>query len=100
VNTVSAQEIKRRGMAAVDDARAHGPVHVVENNGRHYVVLTEEGCRELLEAVQESTLARVEASLEDTTAGRVTRHDCVEALIRHLDAESSRREDNALTRDG
>lgn len=87
MNTVPAQEIKRRGMAAVDDALAQGPVHVVKNNRLQYVVLTEESYRELLEAVQESALARIEASLEDATAGHVTRHGSVEALMRHIDAE-------------
>ncbi len=87
MNTVSAPKIKRRGMAAVDDALAHGPVHVIKNNGRHYVVLTEEGYRELLEAAREGALARIESSLEDAAAGRVTRHESVEALIRHIDAE-------------
>ena len=87
MNTVSAQEIKRRGMSAVDDALAQGPVHVVKNNRPQYVVLTEEGYRELLEALQESAVARIKASLEDAPAGRVTRHDSVEALIRHIDSE-------------
>ena len=87
MNTVSAQEIKRRGMAAVDEALAQGPVHVVKNNRPQYVVLTEEGYRELLEAVQEGALARIEATLEHAAAGRVTRHDSVEALMRHIDGE-------------
>lgn len=87
MNTVPAQEIKRRGMAAVDDALAQGPVHVVKNNRPQYVVLTEEGYRELLEAVQESAVARIKASLEDAAAGQVTRHDSVEALLRHIDSE-------------
>ena len=86
MNTVPAQEIKRRGMAAVDEALAQGPVHVVKNNRPQYVVLTEDGYRELLEAQQESALARIKAALEDAAAGRVTRHDSVDALMRHLDA--------------
>jgi PHD/YefM family antitoxin component YafN of YafNO toxin-antitoxin module len=87
MNTIPAQEIKRRGMAAVDDALVAGPVHVVKNNRPQYVVLTEDSYRELLEAQQESTLARIKASLEDAAAGRVTRHDSVEALMRHIGVE-------------
>lgn len=86
MNIVPAQEIKRRGMAAVDDALTLGPVHVVKNNRPLYVVLTEDSYRELLEAQQESALARIKASLEDAAAARVTRHDSAEALMRHLDA--------------
>jgi PHD/YefM family antitoxin component YafN of YafNO toxin-antitoxin module len=86
MNTVPAQEIKRRGMTAVDEALAQGPVHVVKNNRPQYVVLTEESYRELLEAQQENAVARIKASLEDAAAGRVTRHNSVEALMHHLDA--------------
>jgi hypothetical protein len=32
MNIVPAQEIKRRGIAAVDEALARGPVHIVKNN--------------------------------------------------------------------
>jgi PHD/YefM family antitoxin component YafN of YafNO toxin-antitoxin module len=87
MNTVPAQEIKRRGMAAVDEALAQGPVHVVKNNRPQYVVLTEDSYRELLESQQETALARIKTSLEDAAAGRITRHDSVEALMRHIDAE-------------
>ncbi|MFZ2628350.1 MAG: type II toxin-antitoxin system Phd/YefM family antitoxin [Rugosibacter sp.] len=89
MNIVPTQEIKRRGMAAVDEALAQGPVHVVKNNRPQYVVLTEDSYRELLEAQQETALARIKASLEDAAAGRTTRHDNVEALMRHLDTPAA-----------
>lgn len=85
MNIVPAQEIKRRGIAAVDEALAQGPVHVVKNNRPQYVVLTEERYNELIESQKEAALARIKASLEDAKAGRVTRHDSVEALMQHLD---------------
>lgn len=87
MNVVPAQEIKRRGIAAVDEALALGPVHIIKNNRPQYVVLTEENYNELVETQQEATLARIKASLEDAKAGRVTRHDSVESLIKHLDSE-------------
>ncbi len=89
MNTVPAQEIKRRGISAVDEALAQGPVHVIKNNRPQYVVITEESYQELLEARQEAALVRIKASLEDARAGRVTRHESVEALMRHLDDEPS-----------
>jgi PHD/YefM family antitoxin component YafN of YafNO toxin-antitoxin module len=89
MNIVPAQEIKRRGMAAVDEALCEGPVHIVKNNQARYVVLTEENYRELLEAKEEASLARIKASLEDARAGRTTRHESVEALLRHLEDEPS-----------
>lgn len=87
MNIVPAQEIKRRGIAAVDEALVQGPVHIVKNNRAQYVVLTEENYRELIEAQEEAALARIKASLEDAKAGRVTRHASVDALLRHLDGE-------------
>jgi PHD/YefM family antitoxin component YafN of YafNO toxin-antitoxin module len=87
MNVVPAQEIKRRGIAAVDEALTQGPVHIIKNNRPQYVVLTEERYRELIESQEEAALARIKASLEDGKAGRVTRHDSVEALIQHLDNE-------------
>jgi PHD/YefM family antitoxin component YafN of YafNO toxin-antitoxin module len=87
MNVVPAQEIKRRGIAAVDKALIKGPVHIIKNNRPQYVMLTEERYRELIESQEEAALARIKASLEDAKAGRVTRHDSVEALMQHLDNE-------------
>jgi PHD/YefM family antitoxin component YafN of YafNO toxin-antitoxin module len=87
MNIVPAQEIKRRGIAAVDEALAQGPVHIIKNNRPQYVVLTEENYRELLEAQEEAALARIKASLDDARAGRVARHDSVEGLMERLDSE-------------
>lgn len=85
MNIIPAQEIKRRGVAAVDEALAEGPVHIVKNNRLQYVVLTEENYRELKEAQNEAAVAHIKASLEDARVGRVTRHDSAEALLKHLD---------------
>ncbi|RMF38305.1 MAG: prevent-host-death protein [Planctomycetota bacterium] len=85
MNTLPAQEIKRRGMAAVDDVLPLGPVHIIKNNRPQYVVLTEERYRELLEAQEEAAVARIKAALEDARSGRMTRHDSVDALLKHLD---------------
>lgn len=87
MNLVPAQEIKRRGIAAVDEALALGPVHIIKNNRPQYVVLTEENYSDLLEAQQEAAVTRIKASLEEAKAGHVTRHDSVESLMRHLDSE-------------
>jgi len=39
--SISAQEIKRRGISAVDEALRNGPVHIIKNNRPRYVMLTE-----------------------------------------------------------
>jgi PHD/YefM family antitoxin component YafN of YafNO toxin-antitoxin module len=86
MNTVPAGEIKRRGMAAVDDVIAKGDVHIIRDNRLQYVVLSEERYQELLEAQEEAAEARIRASLEDLAAGRV-RRGTAEDLIRELGLE-------------
>jgi PHD/YefM family antitoxin component YafN of YafNO toxin-antitoxin module len=85
MNIIPAQEIKRKGIAAVDEALMQGPVHIIKNNRPQYVVLSESNYQALLEYQQEATLARIKASLEDVQANRITRHDSVESLLQHLD---------------
>lgn len=43
MNSISAGEIKRRGISAVDAALRDGPVRIIKNNRPRYVVMTEEG---------------------------------------------------------
>ena len=84
MNYLAAQEIKRRGISAVDEALANGPVHIIKNNQPRYVVLTEAAYNELVDAQAQATVARIRASLEDAAAGRVTRHASVEELLGRL----------------
>lgn len=41
MNSITASEIKRRGMAAIEDGLRSGPVHIVKHNKPAAVVLTE-----------------------------------------------------------
>ncbi len=86
MNTIPAQEIKRRGIGAVDELLAKGPVHVIRENRPQYVVMTEERYQEFLDAQEEAFEARIQASLEDLKAGRVFR-GTAEELIRELQLE-------------
>ena len=83
MNTIPAQEIKRRGIAAVDGLIANGDVHVIRNNRPEYVVLSEARYRELVAEAEEAYVARVKASLEDVKAGRVKRGSAAD-LIKEL----------------
>lgn len=83
MNTIPAQEIKRRGIAAVDELIARGDVHVIRNNQPQYVVLSEERYQELVAEANEAYIARVKASLEDVAAGRVKRGS-VDELLKEL----------------
>lgn len=83
MNTIPAQEIKRRGISAVDAMIKKGDVHVIRNNRPEYVVLTEERYKELVADAEVAYVARVKASLEDVKAGRVKRGSAAD-LIKEL----------------
>ena len=87
MNTIPAQEIKRRGIAAVDQLIARGDVHVIRNNQPQYVVLSEVRYQELVAAEEEAHYARVRASLEDVKAGRTKTFTTAEDLLKALDEE-------------
>lgn len=87
MNSIPAQEIKRRGLKAVDALLEKGDVHVIRNNKPQYVVLTEERYQELVAEAQEAYVARVRASLEDVKEGRVQTFASAEDLLRALDEE-------------
>lgn len=87
MNAIPAQEIKRRGIAAVDELIDKGDLHIIRNNQPQYVVLSEERYAELIEAEEEAYVARVRAALEDLKAGRVQRFASAEELLQALESE-------------
>ncbi|MDQ6882408.1 MAG: prevent-host-death protein [Pseudomonadota bacterium] len=86
MNTLPAQEIKRRGVAAVDDLIETGDVHIIRNNQPQYVVVSRARYQELIAAHEDACAVRVRASLKDLKAGRVKRGTARE-LIRELGLE-------------
>lgn len=89
MNNIPAQELKRRGIAAVDDIIAKGDVHVIRNNQPQYVVLSEARYQELIAEAHEAYLARVRTALEDVKDGRVRRFVTAEELLTALDGDES-----------
>jgi hypothetical protein len=49
-NLLTSAEIKRRGMAVIEERLRLGPVHIMKRNKRAAVVLTEEAYRRLIGA--------------------------------------------------
>ena len=84
MNMIAAQEIKRRGMAAVDALLEQGPVHVVKNNIARYVVMSGTEFDVLMSDLAEARLA---ASAADLKAGRV-RKGTAASLMAELRKES------------
>ena len=70
MSIIPVQEIKRRGMGAVDDALKNGPVHLIKNNRAEYVVMAEKDYQQLMNDFMESRLA---ASEQDLKSGRISR---------------------------
>lgn len=68
MNLIAAQEIKRRGIAAVDNLLDQGPVRVIKNNQPRYVVMSEVEYNSMMNDLAEARLAASEADLK---AGRV-----------------------------
>jgi PHD/YefM family antitoxin component YafN of YafNO toxin-antitoxin module len=87
MNTIPAQDIKRRGIAAVDELIARGDLHIIRNNQPQYVVLSEKRYQELLEAQEEASEARIRASLEDLKSGRVRRFASADEMLQALELE-------------
>jgi len=87
MRSIAAQDIKRKGISAVDEALKDGPVHVIKNNSPQYVVVSEERFQELLDAENEAYMARIKASLEDVTAGRTRKFKSAGELLKALEDE-------------
>lgn len=87
MNTLAAQELKRRGIAAVDDLIVKGDVHVIRNNQPQYVVLSQDRYQELLAEANEAYVARVRTALEDVKKGRVTKFATIDDLLFAIDAD-------------
>lgn len=80
---ISAQELKRRGISAVDSDLAHGPVHVILHNKPSYVVISESSYQDLMNDLAD---APITASELDVKTGRVRRGNS-EQLMAELMSE-------------
>lgn len=86
MRTISAQEITRRGIHAVDDLMVAGPVYIITHNEPRYVVMEKTRYEGLVEGYQEGYAARIRAALADVAAGKVQRFDSADELMAAIDA--------------
>ena len=86
MRTISAQEIKRRGISAVDELLKEGPVHVITRNEPRYVVMDEARYEELVESYHEAYVARVLAAEAAIERGEGKTYESVDALLAAMDA--------------
>ena len=69
-HALPAREIERRGISAVDEHLAQGPVHIIKDDRPAYVVMTEERYAELLESERQEGLLRVREAEAEYRAGK------------------------------
>ncbi len=82
---IAAQDIKKRGIAAVDALAEKGPVYVVSRNQPRYVILTVDRYVEMVEEINKATEARIALALEDYRAGRYTVYESADAYLAEVD---------------
>lgn len=72
MNSLTAAELKRRGMAAIEEGLRHGPVHLVKRNKAAAVVLSAEEYSRLAQGGHGKTLgmSAVQWLLARPAAGR------------------------------
>jgi hypothetical protein len=78
MNTLPAQEIKRRGVKAIEIAIKDGPVHIIKNNTPTYVVLTEAQYHQLITQHQPHSPAQrplIQRLLHKGSSGAKTREE-------------------------
>jgi PHD/YefM family antitoxin component YafN of YafNO toxin-antitoxin module len=80
MNTIAAQEIKRRGMAAVDALLDQGPVRIIKNNQPRYVVMRGAEFDLMMSDLAEARLAASEADLKGGRIRKGTAADLMAEL--------------------
>jgi PHD/YefM family antitoxin component YafN of YafNO toxin-antitoxin module len=77
MNTLPASEVKRRGVAALEEGLKCGPLHIIKNNRPVCVVLSEEEYRALtlMKEPQTSGKTLLEMMLEKPATGMRTKEE-------------------------
>lgn len=84
MNSLPAQELKRRGISAADERLLKGAVHVIKNNRPSYVILSEAQYEALVQTEEASYLERLRASLGEADRGKVKKYKSAADLIKQF----------------
>lgn len=81
-NTLPAGEIKRRGLAAIEECLRHGPVHILKRNKAAAVVMSEEDYQRLVGAQPSGRtgMTALQWLLAQPTTGKREKADIDDAL--------------------
>lgn len=86
MKTITAQEIKRRGISAIDKDLKEGPVHVIKNNKPQYVVMDKESYETLISESETAYEARLKTALEEIGKGEMKTHVTVDDLMAAIES--------------
>jgi PHD/YefM family antitoxin component YafN of YafNO toxin-antitoxin module len=78
---ISAQELKRRGISAVDPELANGPVHIILHNKPSYVVISESSYHDMMNDLADARLAASEVDLKTGRVRRGSSEQLIEELL-------------------
>jgi hypothetical protein len=70
MNSIPAREVKRRGVAALEEAATTGPVHIIRNNRPTGVYMSEQEYARLLAGSRAPSRAPTDASVWDLILDR------------------------------
>lgn len=75
MNTLTVAELKRRGMAAIEDGLRHGPLHIVKRNRPAAVVMSEDDYQRLAhgKVARPAGMSAVQWLLSQPTGGKRTK---------------------------
>ena len=73
MRTLSASEIKRRGIIAVEQLLPAGPVHIIKNNKLKFVILSEEDYENLILRAKPKKGLGLSQMLEKPATGTMNR---------------------------
>lgn len=87
MNILTVAEIKRRGMAAIEEGLRNGPVHIVKRNKPAAVVLSEDDYRRLVagQPVAHTGMTAVQWLLTQPVAGTRDKDDIDAAMHQERD---------------
>lgn len=88
MNSLTVAELKRRGMAAIEDGLRYGPLHIVKRNRPAAVVISELEYQRLTQckAVIPAGMSAVQWLLEQTNSGGYTKDTLDKELRTERDA--------------
>jgi PHD/YefM family antitoxin component YafN of YafNO toxin-antitoxin module len=77
MNTIPASEVKRRGVAALEEGAQRGPLHIIKNSRPRLVVLTEEQYQALTSSETQRSTGRtlLGMMLEKPCTGQKTKEE-------------------------